>query len=780
MLQQIATAKSDVAAYAVDVSDESASKLQNADEFAFMLAKENKSHQSAKATPETKADVQPHISKKDKQAAQKSVVASEKATQDALSNTSPNEESNALGKQAQPFAAERDNTVATDKNGLASKIAAQNESDGKNIDISAQVQMGTAEANVTSSEQVDTLVTTEVKDDAQGNHWLSIVEQLVANAQSKGNSEAQGNSQKAGVADESSLKGVIDSAGFPINAEHPVESVSGSNASDDSAGMPRSDQLALVAALLNKMNNTQLDSRSAQGANEHSVDGKIAEGKIPADDVSKMMAALEGQPELMSALKRLLTTQEQINEESKVALVDAGTEGALETQTSEVSGTLIQSAEEELVLNEQELVELAQAVFSLMDAKAATTKETAKGDVAIQTLGVKGSEPQASSSETVSQLIEQATEQSTLVSGLDAGVSELDAGASELDAELTQQQLVLLESTPELKKLLQLPPEKLESALAILAKQLQQGGTASTSSVSESSIGTVVTNTGQIESDLTPPASLDLNNLLSKVDTKADVSGSTDFISALKTGLAEVKAQLEKGREPGIDLKALVNDAIKSSPELASNMLSTKPEQVELATRSMMQVVDVAQLMSSALEQVSHQQSVNATYREQGINMVEQTKASQLQQGQFDKALNLAKPEAHQQLAEKVRFMVNANQLVADIRLDPAELGSMHVKVSVSGESANVSFVVQTLHAKEAIDNAAPKLKEMLAEKGIELGQSSVEQGSQDKGDEQQMAGNGNGHDHSAEQGLAEGEVPEGVLQQPIVNGALGGIDYFV
>ncbi|MGY0648021.1 MAG: flagellar hook-length control protein FliK, partial [Paraglaciecola chathamensis] len=397
----------------------------------------------------------------------------------------------------------------------------------------------------------------------------------------------------------------------------------------------------------------------------------------------------------------------------------------------------------------------------------------AKGDVAIQTLGVKGSEPQASSSETVSQLIEQATEQSALVSGLDAGVSELDA-------ELTQQQLVLLESTPELKKLLQLPPEKLENALAILAKQLQQGGTASTSSVSESSIGTVVTNTGQIESDLTPPASLDLNNLLSKVDTKADVSGSTDFISALKTGLAEVKAQLEKGREPGIDLKALVNDAIKSSPELASNMLSTKPEQVELATRSMMQVVDVAQLMSSALEQVSHQQSVNATYREQGINMVEQTKASQLQQGQFDKALNLAKPEAHQQLAEKVRFMVNANQLVADIRLDPAELGSMHVKVSVSGETANVSFVVQTLHAKEAIDNAAPKLKEMLAEKGIELGQSSVEQGSQDKGDEQQMAGNGNGHDHSAEQGLAEGEVPEGVLQQPIVNGALGGIDYFV
>ena len=265
-----------------------------------------------------------------------------------------------------------------------------------------------------------------------------------------------------------------------------------------------------------------------------------------------------------------------------------------------------------------------------------------------------------------------------------------------------------------------------------------------------------------------------------QADADNNASGTADFVAALKTGLAEVKAQLEKGREPGVDLKALVNDAIKASPELASNMLSNKQEQVELATRSVSQLLDVAQLMSTALEQASHQQTANAAYRELGINMVEHNKANQLQQGQFDKALNLAKPEAHQQLAEKVRFMVNTNQLVADIRLDPAELGSMHVKVSVSGESANVSFVVQSIHAKEAIDNAAPRLKEMLAEKGIELGQSSVEQESQEQ--DQQMAGGGSGNapGHSSEQGSADGEVPSGILQQPIVNGSLGGIDYFV
>jgi flagellar hook-length control protein FliK len=371
------------------------------------------------------------------------------------------------------------------------------------------------------------------------------------------------------------------------------------------------------------------------------------------------------------------------------------------------------------------------------------------------------------------------------VSDLELDVSESGValiGTTELDGQLTQQEVALLESSPELMKLLQLPPDKLDKALTLLAKQLQQAGGTQQSSPNQS--------VNNVDTDMGTSSALNLDSLVSSIDTtdvskvdgKLDASANAAFVGALKTGLAEVKSQLEKGREPGIDLKALINDAIKSSPELASNMLPSNPEQVELATRSVMQVLDAAELMGSAIERVSHQQAINATYRDQGINMAEQTKASQLQQGQLDKALNLAKPEAHQQLAEKVRFMVNANQLVADIRLDPAELGSMHVKVSVSGDSANVSFVVQSLHAKEAIDNAAPKLKEMLAEKGIELGQSSVEQGSQEQGDEQQTAGNGAGNmqGHGGEAGMTEGDVTDGVLQQPIVNGSLGGIDYFV
>jgi flagellar hook-length control protein FliK len=121
--------------------------------------------------------------------------------------------------------------------------------------------------------------------------------------------------------------------------------------------------------------------------------------------------------------------------------------------------------------------------------------------------------------------------------------------------------------------------------------------------------------------------------------------------------------------------------------------------------------------------------------------------------------------------------MVNTKNLVAEIRLDPAELGTLHIKVAVSGESATVNFVVQSQQARDAVDTATPRLKEMLAEKGIELGQSSVRQesdGQQDQGDAESASQGGLGNDEAE-------DVSEQVLgQHNIVNGALGGIDYFV
>ncbi|MFT4809670.1 MAG: flagellar hook-length control protein FliK, partial [Paraglaciecola sp.] len=249
-----------------------------------------------------------------------------------------------------------------------------------------------------------------------------------------------------------------------------------------------------------------------------------------------------------------------------------------------------------------------------------------------------------------------------------------------------------------------------------------------------------------------------------------------DFVSALKSGIEEYKNQLSQGREPGIDLKTLISDALAKSSE--SGVVAKAPVNLEQIVSRVSQLLDFAQTMNRAIEH-HHDQVYSATLRDTAQVQGEQSKQIQLNQfeSKFEKAINIAKPEGHQQLAEKVRWMVNTKNLVAEIRLDPAELGTLHIKVAVSGESATVNFVVQSQQARDAVDTATPRLKEMLAEKGIELGQSSVRQesdGQQDQGDAESASQGGRGNDEAE-------DVSEQVLgQHNIVNGALGGIDYFV
>jgi flagellar hook-length control protein FliK len=261
--------------------------------------------------------------------------------------------------------------------------------------------------------------------------------------------------------------------------------------------------------------------------------------------------------------------------------------------------------------------------------------------------------------------------------------------------------------------------------------------------------------------------------IISSVETS-----SKEFISALKSGLEEFKNQLSQGREPGLDLKALVSDALAKTSD--KDAIAKPPINLEQMVKNVSQVLDFAQTINRAIDH--HQdQTYNVTLKDVAQIQGEQSKQIQLNQldAKFEKAINITKSEGHQQLAEKVRWMVNTKNLVAEIRLDPAELGSVNVKVALSGESVTVNFVVQSQQARDAVDNATPKLREMLAEKGIELGQSSVNQennGQQGQGDDELSNQAGRGQDN-----FENVDVPEQVFaQQNIVNGALGGIDYFV
>ncbi|MGK0501815.1 MAG: flagellar hook-length control protein FliK [Alteromonadaceae bacterium] len=245
--------------------------------------------------------------------------------------------------------------------------------------------------------------------------------------------------------------------------------------------------------------------------------------------------------------------------------------------------------------------------------------------------------------------------------------------------------------------------------------------------------------------------------------------------SNLIAGINEFQQQVAQGREPGIDLSALVADAA-SEAGLTQTQMQNVAGQTDALAGQFMQLVNGTQQSAHQVLQ-SELVSIDSLMTENNQVRAESTKA-QLQFEGADKPVNILKPEGQQQLHEKIRWMVNARNSMAEIRLDPPELGSMQVRVNVSGDAASVSFIVQSQHAKDALADAMPRLKDMLAEQGINLGESEVRKDNSSQngdGSGQQLAGNG-----VPSQDI-DGEFDEGstVIEQSVTREAKGGIDYY-
>lgn len=311
---------------------------------------------------------------------------------------------------------------------------------------------------------------------------------------------------------------------------------------------------------------------------------------------------------------------------------------------------------------------------------------------------------------------------------------------------------------PALDKLLNLDPEKLDIALKNLADRLNE----------QALIGQKDSSTqAALIDDAIPAIAV---KLFSQGDDKAN------FIANMKYGLKEMANQLKQGHEPGINLKSLVEDSLNKSLPVALQQIDVQPAQLDAVLQSFTQALDLSSQLRSQTQTGAHLMAglERGNVRELGQQaQVEQARQAQLQTS-FDKAVNINRPEGHIQLADKVRWMINQNNLQADIRLDPPELGSMKVKVQVNGEAVTVNFVVQSQQARETFEHNAPRLKELLEEQGIQLGQSSVQQ-EQNDADKQEGELAGQGGQLESEQ-----KDDNDAIEQPIINGRVGGIDYFV
>ncbi|HHJ39090.1 MAG TPA: flagellar hook-length control protein FliK [Methylothermaceae bacterium] len=79
-----------------------------------------------------------------------------------------------------------------------------------------------------------------------------------------------------------------------------------------------------------------------------------------------------------------------------------------------------------------------------------------------------------------------------------------------------------------------------------------------------------------------------------------------------------------------------------------------------------------------------------------------------------------------EELGERLLWMQNKSVHVAELRLNPAHLGPVEVKIQVNKEETLVHFTAQHAPAREAIDAALPRLREMFNAQQLSLAQVEV------------------------------------------------------
>lgn len=78
------------------------------------------------------------------------------------------------------------------------------------------------------------------------------------------------------------------------------------------------------------------------------------------------------------------------------------------------------------------------------------------------------------------------------------------------------------------------------------------------------------------------------------------------------------------------------------------------------------------------------------------------------------------------ELSRQVVWMVDKDAQIAELRINPPDLGPVEVRLSVSGDQASAQFVATHAEVREALETSIARLRESFAQAGIQLGETSV------------------------------------------------------
>lgn len=190
-------------------------------------------------------------------------------------------------------------------------------------------------------------------------------------------------------------------------------------------------------------------------------------------------------------------------------------------------------------------------------------------------------------------------------------------------------------------------------------------------------------------------------------------------IALAATAVSAPKPDLS-GKQGSAELAVPVDEAAQR-PQTALAALSGGETPAKLAGFGQKLADATLAQADAAPLQVTHQQLANAA--QLGNNLTASTRPG-IESVRLDTPLKDQAWPA--EFGQKVVWLASQDKQSAQITLNPPDLGPIELSLKVKNDQATVAFTSANSEVREAIELALPRLREMLAGVGVELGQTNV------------------------------------------------------
>jgi len=249
-------------------------------------------------------------------------------------------------------------------------------------------------------------------------------------------------------------------------------------------------------------------------------------------------------------------------------------------------------------------------------------------------------------------------------------------------------------------------------------------------------------------------------------------------VAAVPTDSRQAAVTDLKQDNTALQAKSSGNEAKAELPVATATDAAAKAEELNnpvLAGTTSTQASDFKTAMNESLNGITN--AMQPVTQQAGLQAVQQQSANTAER----LTPRVGTPAWDQALGQKVVWMVAGEQQSASLTLNPPDLGPLQVVLNVSNSQANATFIAAQPEVRQALEAAMPKLRDMLGEAGIQLGQASVNSGTpnQQGGFEQQGSQSARGHGQFGNREPEQADAQVRVTRVQPSSSGLGMVDTF-